>query len=75
VRLVLYPGEEHGNQKAAARLDYSLRMMQWFEHYLKGPGGAPPPHELSYEDPAAPKRAASPTNEPATEPGPPGGGR
>ncbi len=20
--------------------------MQWFEHYLKGPGGAPPPPEI-----------------------------
>ncbi|MCS6952539.1 MAG: S9 family peptidase [Bryobacterales bacterium] len=49
VRLVLYPGEPHGNQRAASRLDYSLRMLQWFEHYLNGPGGAPPPYELDYE--------------------------
>ena len=35
VRLVLYPGEGHGNQKAAARYDYNLRMMQWFDTYLK----------------------------------------
>jgi dipeptidyl aminopeptidase/acylaminoacyl peptidase len=49
VRLVLYPGEPHGNQRTASRLDYSLRMLQWFEHYLKGPGGAPPHWELSYE--------------------------
>lgn len=49
VRLVFYPGEPHGNQRAASRLDYSLRMLQWFEHYLKGPGGAPPPFELDYE--------------------------
>ena len=48
VRLVLYPGEEHGNRKAAARLDYNLRLMQWMEHYLLGPGGAPPPHTLDY---------------------------
>ncbi len=48
VRLVLYPGEGHGNQKAAARLDYNLRMMRWMEHYLKGPGGDPPPYELDY---------------------------
>jgi dipeptidyl aminopeptidase/acylaminoacyl peptidase len=48
VRLVLYPGEEHGNRKAAARLDYSLRLFQWFEHYLTGPGGAPPPPTLDY---------------------------
>ncbi len=48
VRLVLYPGEEHGNQKAAARLDYSLRLLQWFEHYLMGPGGDPPPITPEY---------------------------
>jgi len=51
VRLVLYPGEGHGNRKAAGRLDYNLRMMQWLEHYLTGPGGAPPPYELQYERP------------------------
>ena len=51
VRLVRYPGEQHGNRRAASRLDYSLRMMQWLEHYLKGPGGAPPPFEISYEEP------------------------
>lgn len=49
VRLVLYPGEPHGNQKAAARLDYSLRMLQWMEHYLLGPGGEPPAAELDYD--------------------------
>lgn len=48
VRLVIYPGEQHGNRRAASRFDYSLRMMQWMEHYLKGPGGAPPPLELDY---------------------------
>ncbi len=48
VRLVFYPGEGHGNRKAAARMDYNLRMMQWFEHYLKGPGGTPPDIELDY---------------------------
>ena len=35
VRLVLYPGEGHGNNRAAARYDYNLRMMRWFETYLK----------------------------------------
>ncbi|MEM6337071.1 MAG: prolyl oligopeptidase family serine peptidase, partial [Bacteroidota bacterium] len=34
VRLVLYPGEGHGNRRAAARMDYNLRMMRWFEHFL-----------------------------------------
>ncbi len=49
VRLVFYPGEQHGNRRAASRLDYSLRMIEWMEHYLKGPGGAPPPYEIDYE--------------------------
>jgi dipeptidyl aminopeptidase/acylaminoacyl peptidase len=48
VRLVLYPGEGHGNRRAASRLDYTLRAMQWFEHYLQGPGGEPPHHQLDY---------------------------
>ncbi|MBI4878344.1 MAG: S9 family peptidase [Planctomycetes bacterium] len=48
VRLVRYPGEGHGNRKAAARYDCSLRLLGWFEHYLKGQGGDPPPHRLEY---------------------------
>ncbi|MDZ7789818.1 MAG: S9 family peptidase [Xanthomonadales bacterium] len=48
VRLVLYPGEGHGNRRAASRWDYSLRLMRWMNHYLKGEGGNPPPHELDY---------------------------
>jgi len=35
VRLVFYPGEGHGNRKSTARLDYNLRMLRWFEHYLQ----------------------------------------
>lgn len=35
VRLVFYPGEGHGNQRAASKYDYNLRMMQWFDTYLK----------------------------------------
>ncbi|MGP1281647.1 MAG: prolyl oligopeptidase family serine peptidase [Parasphingopyxis sp.] len=42
VRLVLYPGEGHGNQQAAARYDYNVRLMRWMDHYLTGPGGEPP---------------------------------
>lgn len=56
VRLVLYPGEGHGNRKAAARLDYAVRMMQWFDHYLLGAGGAMPPYEVDYAE-AAPAAA------------------
>ncbi len=48
VRLVLYPGEGHGNRKAASRYDYNLRLLQWLEHYLVGPGGEMPPYEIDY---------------------------
>ncbi|MCD9007109.1 S9 family peptidase [Luteimonas sp. XNQY3] len=48
VRLVLYPGEGHGNSRGASRYDYSLRLMQWMTHYLKGPGGEPPAYEIDY---------------------------
>lgn len=58
VRLVLYPGEGHGNRRAASRLDYNLRLLQWMEHYLKGPGGAPPAHEIEYGLPGASKTAS-----------------
>jgi dipeptidyl aminopeptidase/acylaminoacyl peptidase len=58
VRLVLYPGEGHGNRRAASRLDYNLRLLQWMEHYLKGPGGAPPPYELDYGSGGATKTSA-----------------
>jgi len=34
LRLVRYPGEGHGNAMAAARYDYNLRMMRWFDTYL-----------------------------------------
>lgn len=49
VRLVLYPGEGHGNRNAAARYDYNLRMMRWFDTYLKGDGGEKPPVEIDYK--------------------------
>lgn len=48
VRLVFYQGEGHGNRKAAARLDYSMRLLRWMQHYLQGPGGNPPPADLDY---------------------------
>ena len=35
VRLVYYPGEGHGNSKASSKLDFTYRMMQWFDTYLK----------------------------------------
>jgi dipeptidyl aminopeptidase/acylaminoacyl peptidase len=41
VRLILYPGEGHGNVRSASRLDYTLRMMGWFDAYLQGDGTKP----------------------------------
>jgi dipeptidyl aminopeptidase/acylaminoacyl peptidase len=49
VRLVLFEGEGHGNRKAAARLDYQIRMLQWMEHYLQKGGAEPPAREIDYE--------------------------
>jgi len=44
VRLVFYPGEGHGNGRAGSRYDYNLRMMEWFDTYLKtGNRSAPLP--------------------------------
>jgi dipeptidyl aminopeptidase/acylaminoacyl peptidase len=48
VRLVLYPGEGHGNRRAASRFDYNLRMLRWMEHYLQGPADDPPPRQIDY---------------------------
>ncbi len=36
VELILYPGEGHGNANSTARYDYNLRLMSWFDRYLKG---------------------------------------
>ncbi|QYJ07034.1 S9 family peptidase [Qipengyuania flava] len=59
VRMVFYPGEGHGNRKAAARYDYNLRMMRWFDTYLKtGDRDAPLPPERP-ELPAGTTGAAS----------------
>jgi dipeptidyl aminopeptidase/acylaminoacyl peptidase len=42
LRLVMYPGEGHGYRGATHRYDYNLRMMRWFDAYLKGGGDMPP---------------------------------
>lgn len=63
VRLVWYPDEGHGNRKAAHRLDYNLRMMRWFGHYLQGPGGEKPPAKIQHREEETPEVA------PVSEPG------
>jgi dipeptidyl aminopeptidase/acylaminoacyl peptidase len=69
VRLVLYPGEGHGLRRSMARLDYNLRMLQWFEHYLQGPGGAAPPPEINLRPEQVPP---SPTDAEGVTPPPAG---
>lgn len=51
VRLVWYPGEGHGNRQNPAKIDYSLRTMRWFNHYLKDGSdkNSIPDKELEYE--------------------------
>jgi dipeptidyl aminopeptidase/acylaminoacyl peptidase len=48
VRLVLYPGEGHGNRKAAARYDYQLRQMEWFDRFLVRRETGLPVYKLDY---------------------------
>lgn len=44
VRLIYYPGEGHGNTRSGSKYDYNLRMLQWFDTYLKtGDKTAPKP--------------------------------
>lgn len=50
VRLVLYPGEGHGNRKSTARYDYNIRMMRWFNTYLKEAVKEMPEAALSVEE-------------------------
>ncbi len=50
VRLVLYPGEGHGNTRAAAQLDYGMRLMQWMDHFLKQGNKELPSHELPHAE-------------------------
>ncbi|WP_240223103.1 hypothetical protein [Rheinheimera hassiensis] len=54
---MLYPGEDHGNQKAVAQLDYGMRLMRWIDHFLKQGNKDLPPHKLPHADniKAAPK--------------------
>ena len=61
VRLVWYPGEGHGNRKAAGRLDYSLRMMRWMDHFLLEGASEKPPFEIDHQEPgsAEPEGAAA----------------
>lgn len=51
VRLVLYPGEGHGNAKNINRYDFLVRTLDWFDFYLiKNPGSKELPGKyINYE--------------------------
>lgn len=49
VRLVFYPGEGHGNRRAASRLDYVLRALRWMDWFVVEKRKELPPPELDYE--------------------------
>ncbi len=48
VRLVTYPDEAHGTRDAAARRDYSMRLMRWMDHFLIKGAEEPPPYRLDH---------------------------
>lgn len=50
VRLVLYPGEGHGNTRSASQLDYALRLMRWMNFYLVEQNEGIPDHELPHAE-------------------------
>lgn len=49
VRLVYYPGEGHGNRRAAAQYDYSLRLMRWMDNYLIKGNKEMPDYEVDHK--------------------------
>jgi dipeptidyl aminopeptidase/acylaminoacyl peptidase len=46
VRYVRYPGEQHGNRRAASRDDYTRRLMRWMDHFVVDGNTELPPWEL-----------------------------
>jgi dipeptidyl aminopeptidase/acylaminoacyl peptidase len=46
VRYVRYPGEEHGNRRAASRDDYARRLMRWMDHFVMDGNTELPPWDL-----------------------------
>ncbi|GAC15041.1 alpha/beta hydrolase family protein [Aliiglaciecola lipolytica] len=50
VRLVLYPNEAHGLSLAPAKLDYSMRLMRWMEHFVLQQKKSKPDYQLIHPD-------------------------
>ncbi len=50
VRLVRYPGEEHGNEKQPGQIDVAYRILDWYDWYVKDAqplDGSMPPLDIS----------------------------
>jgi hypothetical protein len=50
VRLVQYPGEEHGNKKQTSQIDQLYRALEWLDWYVKDGkpiDGPMPPLDIS----------------------------
>lgn len=50
VRLVLYPQEGHGFKLAPNKLDYSMRLMRWMEHFLIDKKNDLPAYSLPHDE-------------------------
>jgi len=46
VRYVRYPGEGHGNRRAASRDDYVRRLLRWMDHFVVNGATELPPWDL-----------------------------
>ncbi|MFV2073187.1 MAG: alpha/beta hydrolase family protein [Thermoanaerobaculales bacterium] len=47
-RYVRYPGEGHGNARAASRDDFARRLMRWMDHFVMEKKDDLPPWELDH---------------------------
>jgi dipeptidyl aminopeptidase/acylaminoacyl peptidase len=45
--LIVYPGEYHDFVRPSFVADLRVRMLFWFNHYIKGEGPAAPPQKSS----------------------------
>jgi dipeptidyl aminopeptidase/acylaminoacyl peptidase len=50
VRYVRYPGEPHGNRRAASRDDYLRRLMRWMDHFVMNGESELPPWRVEYAE-------------------------
>ncbi|XOV80773.1 MAG: S9 family peptidase [Aestuariibacter sp.] len=48
VRFVTYPEQGHGNKDSHSQLDYSWRLIRWFEHFLLNEQTGMPPAKVPY---------------------------